>query len=155
MGQRIIEPGEQYSGLDNWIKESGCRKILLVCDGSVRYQKKLNEHLAEADGTGAEIIRFSGFQPNPLYENVQNGVQVFRKEQCDGIMAIGGGSAIDVAKCVKLYSNLPGDGENGAWLDAETVPNDIPFLAAPTTAGTGSEASRSRSESPCRARWCG
>ena len=36
MGQRIIEPGEKYSGLDGWIKESGCRKILLVCDGSVR-----------------------------------------------------------------------------------------------------------------------
>ena len=142
MEQRIIEPGEQYGGLDDWIKETGCRKILLVCDGSVRYQKKLNEHLDEADGTGAEIIRFSDFQPNPLYENVQNGVQVFRKEQCDGIMAIGGGSAIDVAKCVKLYSNLPGDGENGAWLNAETVPNDIPFLAAPTTAGTGSEATR-------------
>ena len=57
-------------------------------------------------------------------------------------MAVGGGSAMDVAKCIKLYSNLSGDGESGSWLTADYTPNDIPFLAIPTTAGTGSEATR-------------
>ena len=57
-------------------------------------------------------------------------------------MAIGGGSAIDVAKCIKLYSDMKGKGENGSYLKQEIVPNDIPFLAVPTTAGTGSEATR-------------
>ena len=142
MGQRIITPGDNYIGFDNWIKETGCKKILLVCDGSIWYQKEFNAHLAEIEKMGVEMVGFRDFQPNPLYENVQVGVKSFRDEQCDAIIAVGGGSAMDVAKCIKLYSNLPGDGAEGSWLTAEYVPNDIPFLAMPTTAGTGSEATR-------------
>ena len=75
-------------------------------------------------------------------ESWGRGVEIYRKENCDSIVAVGGGSAMDVAKCIKLYSNLPGNGENGSWLKAEISPNEIPFLAMPTTAGTGSEATR-------------
>ena len=101
-----------------------------------------NKHLEEVEKTGVEMIGFRDFQPNPLYESVVKGVELFNDEKCDSIMAIGGGSAMDVAKCIKLYSNLPGDGTDGAWLKAEIVPNSIPFIAMPTTAGTGSEATR-------------
>lgn len=142
MEQRIITPGDNYKGLDDWIKETGCKKILLVCDGSIWYQKAFNAHLEEIDRMGVEMIGFRGFQPNPLYENVQTGVKLFREEKCDAIIAVGGGSAMDVAKCIKLYGNLSGDGENGSWLEADYVENNIPFLAMPTTAGTGSEATR-------------
>ena len=87
-------------------------------------------------------MKFNDFQPNPLYESVVKGVEVYRNEGCGSIIAVGGGSAMDVAKCIKLYSNLPGDGANGAWLKEDIIPNGIPFLAIPTTAGTGSEATR-------------
>ena len=142
MEQRIITPGENYKGLDDWIRETGVKKLLLVCDGSIWYQKAFNAHLEEIDKIGVEMIGFRDFQPNPLYENVQEGVKLFRAEKCEAIISVGGGSAMDVAKCIKLYGNLPGNGENGSWLNAEYVPNDIPFLAMPTTAGTGSEATR-------------
>ncbi len=142
MNQRIITPGENYKGLDDWIRKTDCKKILMVCDGSIWYQKGFNAHLEEYDKLGVEMIGFRDFQPNPLYENVQVGVNLFREEKCDAIIAVGGGSAMDVAKCIKLYGNLPGDGENGSWLTAEYVENNIPFLAMPTTAGTGSEATR-------------
>ncbi len=142
MEQKIINPGENYKGLDDWITETGAKKILMVCDGSIWYQKEFNAHLEEIEKTGVQMIGFRDFQPNPLYENVQAGVKVFREEECDSIISVGGGSAMDVAKCIKLYSNLPGDGENGSWLNAEYLPNAIPFLAMPTTAGTGSEATR-------------
>ena len=142
MGQRIITPEENYNGLDNWTRENDCKRILLVCDDSILYQKEFNAKLEEIEKIGVEIIGFRDFQPNPLYENVLDGVKLFRVEQCDSIIAVGGGSAMDVAKCIKLYSNLLGNGEDGSWLTAEYVPNDVPFLAMPTTAGTGSEATR-------------
>ena len=142
MEQRIIEPGENYKGFDDWIKKTGCKKILLVCDGAIWYQKEFIAHLEEINRLSVTIIAFRGFQPNPLYENILDGVKLCRAEQCDAIIAVGGGSAMDVAKCIKLYVNLPGDGQNGAWLEERYTPNDIPFLAMPTTAGTGSEATR-------------
>lgn len=142
MEQRIISSGNGYIGLYDWIRETGVKKILLVCDGSIEYQKELNAHLGKIEKTGVALFGFRDFQPNPLYENVQAGVDVFRKEQCEAIIAVGGGSAIDVAKCIKIYANLPGNGENGSWLVTDYVENNIPFLAIPTTAGTGSEATR-------------
>lgn len=142
MAQRIITPGENYKGFDKWINETRCKKILMVCDGSIWYQKEFNVHLEEVEKMGVQMIDFRDFQPNPLYENVQKGVKLFRDEKCDAIIAVGGGSAMDVAKCIKLYGNIPGEGNNGSWLVADYVENKIPFLAMPTTAGTGSEATR-------------
>lgn len=142
MEQRIITPRENYKDLDNWIKEIGAKKILLVCDDSIRYQKEFNAHLEKMNKIGVGIIRFQAFQPNPLYEDVQNGVKFFREKNCDTIISVGGGSAMDVAKCIKAYTEMEGDGANGAWLEQSVIPNTIPFLAMPTTAGTGSEATR-------------
>lgn len=142
MEQRIITPGENYKGLDEWIIETGCKRILMVCDGSIWYQKEFNAHLEEIEKMGVKMIGFRDFQPNPLYENVLAGLKEFHEENCDAIIAVGGGSAIDVAKCIKLYSNMHGDGADGDYLKQEIVPNDIPFLVMPTTAGTGSEATR-------------
>lgn len=142
MEQRIITARDNYIEFDQWIQENACNKILMVCDGSIWYMDGFNKHLEEVKRTGVEVVDFRDFQPNPLYESVVNGVELFRAEQCDSIMAIGGGSAMDVAKCIKLYSNLPGDGSDGTWLKEEIVLNNIPFIAMPTTAGTGSEATR-------------
>lgn len=133
----IITSENNYSGLDEWL--AGHKKVFLVCDSSIKFLESINKKLEEVD---IPIIRFSEFNPNPLYESVVEGVRLFRKESCDCIMAIGGGSAMDVAKCIKAYSTMQGDGENGDFLKQEIKPNDFPFLAMPTTAGTGSEATR-------------
>lgn len=139
MEQKIITAENGYAGIDAWLKKNNVKKILLVCDGSIKYQKDFNAYLSKIEKTGTNIIRFTDFQPNPLYDSVVKGVVVYREEHCDAIMVVGGGSAMDVAKCVKLYSNMQGNGENGDFLWQEVVPNKIPFLAMPTTAGTGSE----------------
>ena len=142
MEQRILEANGQYDILDTWFTDNHIHCAMLVCGKSITKQK-INNYLEELPPRfGVKIIRFMDFQPNPLYESVVEGVELFRAEGCDSIMAVGGGSAMDVAKCIKLYSNQPGNGVDGAWLKAEIIPNNIPFLAMPTTAGTGSEATR-------------
>lgn len=142
MVQRLIFFKGDYKEFDGFLLEKKCRRLFLVCDDSIKYMDSFNKHLEHLDGLGIEVFYFKDFQSNPLYESAVNGVKLYKNCACDSIMAVGGGSAIDVAKCIKLYSNLPGEGENGSWLKAGAVPNDIPFIAMPTTAGTGSEATR-------------
>ena len=131
-----------YEELDQWFQKNGCRVVLLVCGSSIRYMELFNQHLQKIEKTGVRIIRFSDFQPNPQYESVVKGVALFRQNCCDSLIAVGGGSAIDVAKCIKAYTKMEGNGEAGSFLNNEIVANTIPFLVMPTTAGTGSEATR-------------
>ncbi len=142
MEQIIIEANGEYSVLDSWLSKNHVKCAMLVCGRSIEKQA-INEYLLNAPKRlNVKILRFSDFQPNPFYESVVKGVKIFREEKCDSIIAVGGGSAMDVAKCIKLYSSLPGDGIDGTWLKNTIVPNNIPFLAMPTTSGTGSEATR-------------
>ena len=136
MEQEIIRPGENYRGLEEWIRKNCPGKLLLVCGRSIRFQTELN---AFFESLGGKVVRFSGFQPNPRYESVTEGVALFRKENCCAVVGVGGGSAMDVAKCIKLFAEMEGDGTDGGFLKQPIVPNRIPFLAVPTTAGTGSE----------------
>ena len=84
-------------------------------------------------------VEFSGFTPNPLYEQVCEGIKVFNQEQCNMIVAVGGGSTVDVAKCIKLYCRMD---ESINYLRQTVVDTGIPLIAVPTTAGTGSESTR-------------
>lgn len=144
MCQKIIHVTNNYSELYEWFSGSVIHgKLLLVHDASLKYLKDFKNRLTDiSNRTGIQIVLFDGFQPNPLYESVVDGVKVFRENSCSAIMAVGGGSAMDVAKCIKLFSDYPGDGNGGSWLTIEGKHNKIPFLAMPTTAGTGSEATR-------------
>lgn len=82
---------------------------------------------------------FSGFTPNPLYEQVAEGVQIFRACEAEIIVAVGGGSAIDVAKCIKLFCRME-DSVN--YLTQPQADTGVLLIALPTTAGTGSESTR-------------
>ncbi|MDI9470042.1 MAG: phosphonoacetaldehyde reductase [Bacillota bacterium] len=135
MRQEIIVStavGEQLSRI---FAQHGVRKPLLVLDAAFPFLATKEEYLS----LPLPYVIFDTFTPNPLYEEVAAGVAVFRKHHCDAILAIGGGSAIDVAKCIKLYSGLD---ETRLYLEQEYRANDVLLLAIPTTAGTGSESTR-------------
>ena len=128
-----------YSELDSYFTGLGVKHVLLVCDGAIQYLKLDQYFSALEKRLGIRVIRFTDFQPNPLYESVINGIRCFHENHCEMIAAVGGGSAMDVAKCIKLYSNMDNAQK---YLKQEIVPNDVPLLAVPTTAGTGREATR-------------
>ncbi len=135
----IITPENNYEKLDNWINFCGSKTIMFVC-GTFLNEVPLKIYFDGVESRlGVRIIRFSDFNPNPLYESVVEGVSVFNKNCCGAIIAIGGGSAMDVAKCIKLFSNMD---PSKSFLKQEIIGNDIPYLAVPTTAGTGSEATK-------------
>ena len=131
------------NGIDNLpriLEEIGSKKLFLVIDSSYPF-------LTIRDTIEAlpvkEMVRFSEFTPNPLYEQVYKGIELFKSSQCDTIMAVGGGSAIDVAKCIKL-AVLAKEGNNAIIppvvnTRVECDGTKLPFIAIPTTAGTGSE----------------
>jgi len=93
-----------------------------------------------------ELEVFSNFTGNPIGENVEEGVVEFKKKNCDGIIAIGGGSALDVGKAIGFMSaqtrpiwDFEDIGENWKRASTENIPS---IIAIPTTAGTGSETGR-------------
>ena len=137
--QNIITATADYVELDKYFDENGASCILLVCDGAFDFLNIKRYFETLESRKGIRVVKFTDFQPNPLYDSVVKGVEVFHKKKCDLIAAIGGGSAMDVAKCIKLYSNMDSS-EN--YLKQTIVPNDVPLFAVPTTAGTGSEATR-------------
>lgn len=126
--------------LSNSLQAIGCRKPLFVCDEflqSLDFFKQLPIDMG---------VTFNQFKSNPDDLNVNAGVDCYRKNQCDGVVAIGGGSALDTAKTIALMSgqtrslwDFIDDGDNYKRADANKI---APIIAIPTTAGTGSDVGR-------------
>ena len=93
-----------------------------------------------------KINIFSNFSGNPIGENVDEGVEVFKKNKCDGVIAFGGGSGLDVGKAIAFMSGQKRpiwDFEDiGDYWKRADEKNIAPIIAVPTTAGTGSETGR-------------
>lgn len=137
MSQKIINGIAQLPAI---LQEVGCEKLFLVVDSSYPF---LNIKDAIEALPVKERVMFSDFTPNPLYEQVCKGIELLKSSNCDTILAVGGGSAIDVAKCIKLAILAK---EGNAAIIPPLVSTcvacesaKLPFIAIPTTAGTGSE----------------
>ncbi|MDO5447458.1 MAG: phosphonoacetaldehyde reductase [Prevotellaceae bacterium] len=130
--QRIVNG---IDALPSILKELNVGKLFIVKDASFPF---LNIK-TQIDEIVHPTVSFDGFTPNPLYEQVCDGVDLFNAEGCDAILAIGGGSSIDVAKCIKLFCKMD---KRENYLKQEYKHSDIPLIAIPTTAGTGSESTR-------------
>ena len=136
MKQTILNGIESLSGL---LKRISCQKLFLVVDSSFPFLNIKDV----IEGTEIPSVKFSDFTPNPLYDQVCKGIDLLHASNCDTILAVGGGSAIDVAKCIKL-AVLAQEGNSAIIppLVNTRVACDgtkLPLIAIPTTAGTGSE----------------
>lgn len=135
MGQRILCGPEWRETLSRELEKRKLKKFLLVCGGS--YDRLCTR--GDIEALPVDLVRFSGFSSNPKYEEVCKGVEMFRAEGCNGILAVGGGSAMDVAKCIKLYCRMDPDRN---YLEQQLRDTGVPLVTIPTTAGTGSESTR-------------
>ena len=127
-------------------REAGTERPLLVTDRGLAGLDITARALDVLDGEGLGRVVFSEVDPNPTGGNLDEGLKAFREGGHDGVVAFGGGSALDLGKAIALMagqSRPVWDFEDvGDWwtrADAEAI---RPVAAVPTTAGTGSEVGR-------------
>ena len=137
MEQIYIERESYQDEIKAIFERKKVQSVFLVCGHSA---EKLEVYLFLKnlfEVSGIKLTVFQGFESNPDYKAVRKGLSLFQRCQYDFMIAVGGGSAIDVAKCIKANCEVREDGR------VITDQNrDIPFMAVPTTAGSGSEATR-------------
>ncbi|MBO5526046.1 MAG: phosphonoacetaldehyde reductase [Clostridia bacterium] len=131
--QELYETDERFSELKTILPPHA--KCFVVAGGAYR-GSKLQETMS-----AFQTVVFDGYSPNPKYEEIKAGVRLFQKNGCNCILAVGGGSAIDTAKCVKLYADKDPDSDFLLTEVSERA-KAIPLIAVPTTAGTGAESTR-------------
>lgn len=142
----IIYFGEGALGhLATTIGKLGHQHLLLVTDPTL-VQLGLAAQVAEGlTKSGAQVSLFHQVHPNPIEEDVELGTAAYKANNCDAIVALGGGSPIDVAKVIKFMATHDGplaQYEDRLGGDALIVNPMPPVYAIPTTAGTGSEVGR-------------
>ena len=128
------------------LRSEGVKRPLIVTDRGLAPLPAVTDLQQSLSGDGFAVETFSGVWGNPVKSQVHAGVQAYNEHKADGIVGIGGGAALDVAKAIALLIHHPGD-----LFDYEDdLPGGRPFdqpipfwVALPTTAGTGSEVGRS------------
>ncbi|MBM3263769.1 MAG: iron-containing alcohol dehydrogenase [candidate division Zixibacteria bacterium] len=116
----------------------GLRRALVVCDPHIAASGRAGEIARVLAAEGVETTVYNAVTPDPTDRNVAEGLDMLRREGCDGVVAIGGGSSIDAGKAIAVMAANPGRISDYAGYDQ--IPHDgLPMIAIPTTAGTGSE----------------
>jgi hypothetical protein len=125
------------------LERAGIGKPLVVTDAGVRAAGLLDRALATL-GSKPHAV-FDATPSNPTERAVRAAAEVYRAERCDGLVAIGGGSSIDLAKGVAIAATHDGPLATYATIEGGSpriTDRVAPLIAVPTTAGTGSEVAR-------------
>jgi len=146
MSQNSAKPADEqpelhddFAKISNLLKVKSCKTLFLVAD-RVAYESSGAKQIVEDSLDWLQITTFSDFRPNPSLEALEAGLQEFQRRPADVILAIGGGTAIDLAKLIGFCS-----AQNATPLEViNAAPAKLvegpPLIAVPTTSGTGSEA---------------
>lgn len=127
-------------------RELGIARPLLVTDPGLAQLPMVQQAIAHNEQAGVPTGLFSDIKPNPVGKNVDDGVRAYRDGGHDGVIAFGGGSALDAGKAIAFMA-----GQTRPMWDFEDIGDNwkaasaggiAPIIAVPTTAGTGSEVGR-------------
>ncbi len=132
--------------LPDVLKAAGIKRPLLVTDPGLAKLPMVTSAVRANEAAGVPTAVFSDIKPNPVERNIEDGLKAFRSGKHDGVIAFGGGSALDAGKAIAFLSgqtrpiwDFEDVGDN--WTRAD--PAGIrPTVAVPTTSGTGSEVGR-------------
>ena len=128
------------------IQKRGLKSLLLVTDPGLVQIGLADSVKSTLTSSGLNIEIFDNVHPNPIEEDVTTGVEMYKSGGFDGIIALGGGSAMDVAKTIRfmaVHEPPLAQYDDALGGDAKIVNPMPPLFAIPTTAGTGSEVGRS------------
>ncbi len=137
----IFEAG----GLSRLGKEAvafGKRALLVTGGGSVKRNGTFDRAVASLNAAGVSVVECSGVEPNPRLSTVVRGADLARKEGCDVVIALGGGSVMDAAKVMAaavFYEGDPWDMIYHGQPNPRPPVKALPLLTVPTLAATGSE----------------
>ncbi|TET10194.1 iron-containing alcohol dehydrogenase [Candidatus Aerophobetes bacterium] len=135
---RIIFGRGVIERLAEEILSLGKRALLVTGCSAMRKSGVLDRVGAIMKSAGVEFFLFDGVESDPSLETVNEGIEFIQRERCDVVIGLGGGSAIDVAKAIASIVKQPGtvwEYHRGKKIEKE----GLPFIAVPTTAGTGAE----------------
>jgi alcohol dehydrogenase class IV len=124
-----------------YARNLGGSKAFVVSDPGVCAAGWLQRTLASLDEAGLRHSTFTHVSPNPLFQEVEEGAELFAEQGCDIIVAVGGGSVIDCAKAIGLVSANGSDARDFVGVDNVPAPMP-PTICIPTTAGTSADVSQ-------------
>jgi len=140
MVQKVLRE-DQFSELEALLRNIGRSNVFLV-RGDRSYNISGAESFIDQLLGNTEVDSFHHFEPNPQLHDLANGIARFKKGNYKLIMAIGGGSVLDMAKLISVFAHQQAGIEAIVKGDAPTESTKTPLLAIPTTAGTGAEATK-------------
>jgi len=122
------------------VKALGLRRPLLVTDPGCVAAGLLERAAAPLRAANVDFVVFDRVAPNPGIALVDEGAAAYASEGCDGLIGLGGGSAMDTAKAIGVVAANGGSIRDYEWADPQPIQRRIPpTICVPTTAGTGSE----------------
>ena len=137
---------DRIKDLGEACKNLNIKKPLLVTDKGLASSDIIKNSLSNLKQVGFEVELYSNVIGNPTGTNVIEGVESYKKNNCDGVIAFGGGSGLDVGKAIAFMSgqslsiwDFEDVGDNWTKANSDKI---APIIAVPTTAGTGSETGR-------------
>lgn len=137
MNQNVTFAPLNRQSLLNHLPFLRCRKLLIVHGRSSYQSCGASDILSPIwNEWETEIAEFEDFQVNPQYRDLMNGLELAQNFKPEAILAVGGGSAMDMAKLIRFFSAYQGDIPQGPY---RRIRDLVPLAAIPTTAGTGSE----------------
>lgn len=136
---RLIEGPGRIEQLAKFLRSRSVRKIMIVHgrnsytdSGAAQFFGSLHQHF--------DCVEFTEYTPNPYIEEAMAGASLFKTENCEAILAVGGGSTLDIAKLISVFEAHQGQEHELSTGRVKPYNQLVPLIAVPTTSGSGSEA---------------